>query len=157
MRPEYLEALQWARWNHWVIAMWLAPILLIGAASRSWKLACLAMPVAIVACFVFFWLGVDYYWEVKERIAQTEEEWNDVTSDAARLYGPILVGPPFAIMYCSLLAVIINPAVWLYNRLKRSTTKAVTSSAVDSDQPDEAGILHEPPLIDPNPYSSPRD
>src|SRR5689334_20898745 len=103
MRPEYLDALEWARWNHWFIAMWIAPVILICFASRSWKLTVAALPIAMIVCFVLFCVGVDYYWDVKVRMAQTEVEREDATSDAARLYGPIILGPPFAILYCSTL------------------------------------------------------
>jgi hypothetical protein len=102
MRPEYLHALEWARWNHWLLAMWIVPAVMLCLAARSWKISLPVLPLAIVVCWWFLFLGVEYYWDVKGRIAVTEAEQEDFTSDAGRLYGPILVGVPFAIEYCCL-------------------------------------------------------
>lgn len=91
-------------------------------------LSFVALPIACVLCWLFFFLAVEYYWDVKDQMAVTPEEIEDATGDTARLYGPVLVEFPFAVIYCSLWWVVASVGNWIWKWAKgraeiASTTK----------------------------------
>lgn len=120
MRPEYLEALEAARWNWWWLATLVLPALLICASSRKWWWAIIGFLVAVPLCWILFALAVEHFWEVKFRLAETEVERRDATADTARLFGPILIGTPFAVLYCTGWVIVSHIGAWIWHRLRRS-------------------------------------
>ena len=101
-RPEYLEAVAASRWNVWLIPLFLsAPLLLLVAVLRRWHWAVIT-GLALVGA-VATWFSVFAYsetiWKTMEANAQTAAEMEDVASDTARVFGPFLLGIPFAVFY----------------------------------------------------------
>jgi hypothetical protein len=127
VRPEYLQALEAARWNHWFLLMLVVPAILLCFATRSWTLGFVALPVACVLCWLFFFLAVEYYWDVKDRMALTPKEMEDATGDTARLYGPVLVEFPFAVIYCSLWWVVASVGNWIWKWTRRRAENIATT------------------------------
>ncbi len=102
IRPEYLEAVSAARWNGWLGPLFAsAPTILAICIIKRWHCAWLvaAVPIAMFITWVSLILYADHIWEAMRAHAVTKAEWREVTSDTGRLYGPILVGIPFAVLY----------------------------------------------------------
>ena len=101
-RPECLEVVAAARWNLWLIPLFLsAPLLLVVPVLRRWHWAVIA-GLALVGA-VATWSSVFGYsetiWKTMESNAKTAAEIEDVTSDTGRVLGPFLLGIPFALFY----------------------------------------------------------
>ena len=52
-----------------------------------------------------------------EAHAHTDAEWSEVTADTGRLFGPILVGIPFAIVYTVICWASVALVGWLSRSL----------------------------------------
>lgn len=103
-RPEYLEAVAAARWNLWLLPLFLStPLLLLLPVLRRRHWAVIA--VLAVAGAVATWFSLFAYsetiWKTMEANAQTAAEIEDVTSDTGRVLGPFLLGIPFAFFYAA--------------------------------------------------------
>ena len=118
-RPEYVQALDAARWNFWWYVAAVIPILLLVPAAAKRRLGCLAFPLAYFLSWVAFCCAVEYYWTTKEQHAATGAEWADVTADTGRLFGPVLVGVPLVVIYVSLVAGLIYATAAIVRRLGR--------------------------------------
>lgn len=114
MRPEYLDALDAARWNYWFLVMLVVPPLLICAGRLAGKSGCIVFVAAFVVCWHCFGMWVGYYWDVKLQMAVTPAELHDSTADTAALYGPALVGTPFALIYCTAWVIVVAVVAWAY-------------------------------------------
>lgn len=106
-RPEYVNALDAARWNFWWYVAGAIPLLLLIPAAVKRRFGCLAFPLSYALSWVAFFCAVQYYWSVKMALAQTDAELSDATADTARLFGPFLVGVPLVLIYVSLVGVIV--------------------------------------------------
>ena len=121
-RPEYVDAVNAAAWNHWFfLALAVPPLLLIPLNwyRFHWALITVAFLCAAVLCLICFGLGVEYIWHVKEIHAQTTAEHADVTADTAKVFAPALIGVPYAIFYTTgvqLVALIIQTIGTLFQR-----------------------------------------
>lgn len=103
-RPEYLEAVAASRWNLWLIPLFLSvPLLLLVPVLRRWHWAViggLALAGAVATWFSLFAYS-ETIWKTMEAHAQTNAEIDDVTSDTGRVFGPFLLGIPFALFYAA--------------------------------------------------------
>ncbi len=123
-RPEYVEALNAARWNAWWIAVLAIPVVLLSFSALKRRFGCVTFSVAFVLSWLAFFFAVQYYWDAKLEIAKTPEEIADATADSGRAFGPFLVGIPLVFVYVSIVAVVIYGLVatlrWL---MGNSTTR----------------------------------
>jgi len=106
-RPEYVQALDAARWNFWWYVAGAIPLLLLIAAAAKRKFAWIAFPLSYLLSWIAFFFAVEYYWGVKMAVAQTDAEMLDATADTARLFGPFFVGVPLVLIYVSLVGVVV--------------------------------------------------
>ena len=101
-RPEYLDAVAAARWNLWLIPVFLsAPFFLLRPVLRRWHWAIiigLALASAVATWFSLFAYS-ETIWKTMETHARTNAEMKDVASDTGRVFGPFLLGIPFALFY----------------------------------------------------------
>lgn len=128
---EYLAALDAARWNLWLVPMFLAPPAILLLAFYPWK-TCLttfcATAAAMCVAWICFCLYVEHYWETKSLLAQTDAEMHDATADTGRLFGPVLVGVPFAVGYTLLCLYVLAAIDWIVTLLRRRRTRGVTAT-----------------------------
>ncbi len=132
-RPEYVDAVNAAVWNHWFILSLLVPpamLLLTTLCRCHWTIHAFVFLCAVVLCWFCFGLGVRYIWDIKEIHTQTPAELADVTNDTAKLFAPVIVGVPYAIFYnlgVQLVLLLIQRVVWLFGRAK-TKSEAITVS-----------------------------
>lgn len=133
-RPEYLAALAAARWNLWLVPMFLAPPAILLFCFYPWR-TCLttfcATAAAMCATWICFSLYVEHYWETKSQLAQTDVEIKDATADTGRLFGPVLVGVPFAICYTLACLSVLATIDWMISLLRRRRTRAAMATTVE--------------------------
>ncbi|HOY59211.1 MAG TPA: hypothetical protein PK640_13890 [Verrucomicrobiota bacterium] len=123
-RPEYLDAVAAARWNLWLIPVLLsAPLLLLLPVLKRWHWA-LITGLAFV-CAIATWFSLFAYsetiWKTMEANAQTAAEIREVTADTGRVFGPFLLGIPFALFYAAVWAGIslaVRAAVTRFRRIR---------------------------------------
>ena len=106
-RPEYVQALEAARWNFWWYVAGAVPLLLLIPAAAKRRFGCIAFPLSFASCWIAFFCAVQYYWDVKMELAETDAEISDATADTARLFGPFLVGVPLVLVYVALVGAIV--------------------------------------------------
>ena len=105
LRPEYLEAVSAARWNLWLIPLFLsAPLLLMMPVLRRWHWAVIVSLalVGVVATWLSLFAYSETIWRTMETHAETAAEIDEVTSDTARVMGPFLLGIPLAVFYSAI-------------------------------------------------------
>ena len=110
IRPEYVEALNAARWNYWWYVAAAIPALLLVPAALTRKLGCLAFPAAYFLSWLALNFAVQHYWAAKEANAVTDAEWADVTADTAQLYAGVTT-IPYAFVYVSIVGALIYTTV----------------------------------------------
>lgn len=114
-RPEYVESVHAALWNLWLAPLFLtAPVLpAIGYARRLSTASIIAAVFASIFCtWLSFFLHVEHYWEAKESYAVTAAERLDVAADTGRLFGPMLVGASFSIVYTLVWLCVLAIGRW---------------------------------------------
>ena len=104
-RPEYVEALDAARWNCWWYLTLAIPFLLLVPAAVKRKFGCLAIPATYFFTWLAFNLCIQHYWAAKKINAVTEAEWADVTADTGRLFAGITT-IPYVFVYVSVITVL---------------------------------------------------
>ena len=105
-RPEYVEALDAARWGWLWYATLAVPFLLLIPAAVKRKFGCLAFPAAYVLTWLVFNIHVQNYWAAKKANAVTDAEWADVTGDTARVFaGATTI--PYVVVYVSIVGAAI--------------------------------------------------
>ena len=105
-RPEYVEALNAARWNYWWYITLAIPFLLLVPAAAKRKFGCLVIPPTYFLTWLAFNLCIQHYWAAKKINAVTEAEWEDVTADTGRLFAGIST-IPYVFVYVSVVAFSI--------------------------------------------------
>jgi hypothetical protein len=133
LRPEYLEAVAAARWNLWLIPLFLSgPLLLLVPVIRRWHWAVIVG--LLLAAAVATWFSVFAYsetiWKTMEANAKTAAEINDVTSDTGRVLGPFLLGIPFALFYSAAWWAISLGVRAIAKRCCRAPALKATQTAI---------------------------
>jgi len=121
-RPEYLEAVSAARWNLWLVPLFLAaPLLLLVPVLRRWHWAFIAglALVGVVATWFSIFAYSETIWKTMEAHAATAAEIDEVTSDTGRVFGPFLLGTPVAVFYSALWVGLWFLARALTTRFRR--------------------------------------
>lgn len=123
LRPEYVEAVAAARWNLWLIPLFLAaPAILVLPIYRRWHwgvILCLAF-VAALATWVSLFGYSETIWRTMEVHAESSAEIEDVTSDTGRVFGPFFLGIPFALFYTTVWWAVSFAIAVLLPKLLRS-------------------------------------
>jgi hypothetical protein len=114
-RPEYLDAVAAARWNGWLLPLFLAaPTILVVCFATRMKRRPIA--VGLLASMFATWLSLFLYseriWETMGNYAVTDAERREFTADTGRLFGPVLVGVPFSALYTLCWFSIIGILNW---------------------------------------------
>ncbi len=115
-RPEYIEAVSDAAWNHWFafsLAIPPAILLLLFLSKSRWPAIMIGSVVAAIACWLCFGMGVHYIWDIKELHAETNAERADVTADTAELFAPAVIGVPYATIYTCVTALSLTVFRWI--------------------------------------------
>ncbi len=120
-RPEYVEAINSARWNAWWIVVLVFPILLMTFTAINRRFGCVAFPIACAITWFSFVFAVEYYWDVKAQSAVTDAEIADASADTGRLFGPAAVGGPLVFAYVTVVTGLVygTTAVIRSKKLKR--------------------------------------
>ena len=105
-RPEYVEALDAARWNYWWYLSLAIPFLLLVPAAVKRKFGCLAISATYFLTWLTLNLCIQHYWAAKKINAVTEAEWADVTADTGRVFAGIST-IPYVFVDISVIAVLI--------------------------------------------------
>ncbi len=105
IRPEYLEAVEAAHLNLWLIPLLLAaPLLVLVPVLRRWHWAVITGLTLIAAVATWF----SYYgWSETSRrtieaLAVTDAERAEAASDTDAVFEPIFLGTPFAVFYSAI-------------------------------------------------------
>ncbi|MCA9198558.1 MAG: hypothetical protein KDA87_13515 [Planctomycetales bacterium] len=109
-RPEYVEALNAARWNYWWYIAVAIPFLLFVPAAVKRKYGCFVFPTAYFSSWLTLNLSVQHYWSAKAANAVTTEEMMDVTADTARALAP-LTTVPIVFVYVSVAGALVYAVV----------------------------------------------
>ena len=134
LRPEYIDAVNAAVWNHWfLLAILIPPFLLLPPTWLRFHSATIFVVflASVVLCWLCFGMGVQHIWDIKELNAQTTAERADVTADTAKLFAPVVIGVPFAICYnliVQLIALLVRGIFSWALRDKRPTKKPVAKN-----------------------------
>jgi hypothetical protein len=132
LRPEYLEAVAASRWNLWLFPLFLAaPLLLLAPVLRRWHgavLVGLALAGAVATWFSVYGYS-ETIWRTMEANAKTSAEIDEVTSDTGRVFGPFLLGIPFALFYGVIWWGFLVAARALLERLHPTQPLHVTPTA----------------------------
>lgn len=105
IRPEFLEAVAAARFNLWLVPLFLsAPALLLVPVLRRWPWPVIAglSVIAIIATWISFFCHSETIWRTMGALAETAAETDEYYSDTDRVFGPFLIGTPFALFYSGL-------------------------------------------------------
>lgn len=117
LRPEYVNAIEAALWNHWFAFAYLVPFLILIPASRWRWLAIAISPLAFFAFFTFYFCGVRTYDHAFVTNAVTEFERELISADTARVFMPIVSGIPFGLLTTCVAAVLGQLAHPLLRRI----------------------------------------
>jgi hypothetical protein len=120
IRPEWLEAVAASRWNLWLIPSFMtAPLLALIPFLRRWYWIVIipSVVVAVIATWISLFCYSETIWETMEANAQTSAEWDEVTSDTGRVFGPFLCGVPFAVIYTTIWLGVSLATRWLMIRV----------------------------------------
>lgn len=102
-RPEYVEALNAARWG-WLWYVTLAvPFLLLTPSIVKRKYGSMPFPAAYFLTWLAFNLHIQNYWAVKKANVGASDEWADVT---ARLFASVTT-IPYVFVYVSLVGAVL--------------------------------------------------
>ncbi len=105
IRPEYLEAVEAARLNLWLIPLLLAaPLLVLVPVLRRWHWAVITglTLIAAVATWFSYYGWSDTSWRTIEALAVTDAERAEAASDTDAVFEPIFLGTPFAVFYSAI-------------------------------------------------------
>ena len=105
-RPEYVDALNAAKWGWLWYATLVVPLVVLIPAAVKRKFGCLAFPAAYFLTWLVFNIHVQNYWAAKEANAVADAEWADVTADTARVFaGATTI--PYVVVYVSAIGAVI--------------------------------------------------
>ena len=120
LRPEYVEALNAAKWGWLWCATLAVPFLLLIPAAAKRKFGCLAFPTAYFLTWLVFNIHIQNYWAAKKANAVTDAEWADVTADTGRVFAGVTT-IPYVLVYVSVVGAVIYGIVAmcrLFSKLK---------------------------------------
>jgi len=118
-RPEYVQALDAARWNFWwFVAVAIPPLVLIQAAVKRHS-GCMAFSLSFGLSWIALFCSVQYYWGAKIAVAKTVAEISDATNDAGASFGPFYVGIPLVFVYVLFVGVFVYGGTAIFRRLRR--------------------------------------
>lgn len=137
LRPEYLDAVEAARWNGWLIPLFVAApitiaICFVKRLHPGWLVG--AALAAMFATWVSLILYSEHIWETMGAHAVTDAEWDQVTADTGRLFGPILVGIPFSVVYTLVWLLVIATGNWVVRAVGRAGSRRSIPRAAERVQ-----------------------
>lgn len=105
IRPEFQQAVEASRVNLWLVPLFFsAPLIVLAPVLRRWHWVAISALTLIagIATWVSFFAYSETIWRTMEAHAETTAELEEVASDTGRVFGPFLLGTPFALIYAVL-------------------------------------------------------
>jgi len=118
MRPEYVEAVDSARWGITFWMMFIIPAATIWIAAFRQRLSKSLFVATCGICWLLIGFHAGHIQDTKKRFAVTDEEIQDFASDTWFLFGSV-VALPYIFVYVTVNFLAAGSSEFLYSAIKK--------------------------------------